>query len=130
LTLKSRPFTIGSAFFLEIIMGGHKTIRSTSYGTPPLHIPPPPTPDYIVTGELTPDATGNYFEAGVYGGKPYYRRADGTYFIWWSPDEEDWSITRELGDVGVDGFWFSTTIPSENFAPAWPATGIATVTAG
>lgn len=51
--------------------------------------------DYSINGELTPDATGNYFKAGEYGGKSYYRRSDGAWFIWWQVS--DWYISDALG---------------------------------
>lgn len=40
--------------------------------------------NYDVTGDLTPDGTGYFDEAGVHNGEPYYRRHDGAYFIWWN----------------------------------------------
>ena len=37
--------------------------------------------DYLVTGTLSPDATGTYAETGTYNGKPYYQ--NGIYFLFW-----------------------------------------------
>lgn len=40
---------------------------------------------YRVTGTLTPDATGDYQEAGTHNGQPYYRRgADDWYILWYT----------------------------------------------
>jgi len=59
---------------------------------------------YNVAGELTPDATGNYFVAGVYGGQPYYHRGDGAYFIWWYSLEHGWIISSALGSTPSE-YW-------------------------
>ena len=49
--------------------------------TPP---PPPPEPDYVVTGEITPDATGDYYEDGTHDGEPKYRREDSAFWIYYT----------------------------------------------
>lgn len=56
-----------------------------------------------VTGDLTPDGTGKYAPAGIHNGKTYYRRKDGTYFIWWD-GALFWYISIALGIVGA-GWW-------------------------
>jgi len=84
-------------------MGSHKTISASSYPIPTVPVPPP-VADYNVTETITPNANCNYFLAGVYGGKSYYRRVDGIYFIWWS-----------TGAVG----WVISVNPSSLFGPYW-----------
>lgn len=86
--------------------------------------------DYQVTGSLTPDATGNYFVAGTYNLKKYYRRADGAYYIWWyaGPLGAQWVISNELGVVG----WLRGSMDIEGpYIPYGGGTsGTATVSAG
>ncbi len=64
--------------------------------------PPPIVHDLIVTGTLGPDATGDYDEAGIFNGQPYYERTDAAYFIWWwpipSPPSSFWFLTNVLGN--------------------------------
>lgn len=38
---------------------------------------------YVVTGSLTPDATGTYLRNGYEGGKPAYEREDGAYWLYY-----------------------------------------------
>jgi len=105
-------------------MGHGKGKSATYYEKPPV-----PIADYHVTGTLTPDATCNYWYAGIYNGKPYYRRADGAWFIWW----------------GIAPLWYLTEVVGDTTGPAWRradpeiigayvpyegAIGIATVSAG
>jgi len=67
---------------------------------------PPAQPiAYNVTGTLEPDATCNYIEAGINDGKPYYRRLDSAFFIWWSAGFESWTISKNLCEEG-EAFWF------------------------
>lgn len=63
-------------------MGGHKTIRGSSYPTPTAP-PPPPVADYHVTGNVVPDCTCNYFYQGEHNDYPYYKRVDGAFFIYY-----------------------------------------------
>lgn len=62
---------------------------------------PPPVADYNVTTnpELSPDCSCNYFYAGTYNGQPYYRRADGLFFIWWDEEDKQWTINAEVGNI-------------------------------
>ncbi len=83
-----------------------------------------------VSGDLAPDGTCTYFKAGTYEGKPYYRRSDGKYFIWWYEGPDYWIISVTLGDA-VPGNWYRVAIdilgPYQPFAPF---TGVATVAPG
>ncbi len=97
-------------------------------------VPPAPEPDFIVTGTITPDATGNYFDAGVMNGQPYYSRDDLAYHIWYHfqmpPGLHFWEIDTVLGGTGP-ARWYKATGPFESAAgpylPAGTATGTATV---
>lgn len=64
--------------------------------------------DYEVTGDLTPDVTGNYAYAGEYGGKPSYYLMDNGWFIWWDIAGR-WAISSERGVTGGD--WWSRVDP-------------------
>ena len=61
--------------------------------------------NYVVTGTLSPDATGLYVENGVYDGKAAYERADGAYWIWWWSGENRWAISTAQGYL-EDGVWW------------------------
>lgn len=84
-------------------------------------------PSAKVTGTLVPDSTGSYNVAGMFGGKNYYRRKDGAWFIWWQGPAA-WIISEDLGVPGV--FSWSRIDPSEegDYNPIGGAAGIATVT--
>lgn len=110
-------------------MGGHKTISGSSYPTPAAPVPPP-VADYHVSGTLTPDATCNYFLAGIYNGQPYYRRADGAWFIWWYTSANYWIISPELGETPITGYWYKAPTITGDYTPVPAAVGIATVSAG
>lgn len=86
--------------------------------------------DYHVSGVLTPDATGNFFEAGTHDGEPYYRRDDNAWFLWWSDFDHEWVISNLLGVYGVD-YWnrFDVEIAGD-YNPSAHAVGIATVASG
>lgn len=63
-------------------------------------------PKYEVTGELTPDATGTYQDAGEYKSKRSYQRAPDGFFIWWD-GIDTWTISAILGYPGVE-YWTRT----------------------
>jgi hypothetical protein len=110
-------------------MGGHKTISGSSY---PVPIPPvpPPVPDYVATGNPSPDCKGNYFLAGIYNGQPYYNRADGLFLIWREPLLNTWYITKILGEE-LPYCWTHIDISILGiYVPLPPATGTATVSLG
>ncbi len=97
---------------------------------------PPRPPDLVVTGELTPDVTGNYFETGTYGGQPFYKHVELDWFIWYDPGMEPiiytWRITQAPGDT-TDPTWYKTTAAFEpvtgSYLPLGGTIGTATVTA-
>jgi len=104
------------------------TTRRRFLATLPAPGEPPPAADYIVTGTLTPDATGNYLEDGTYNGRPAYRRADSQFWIWWSPATLWWFLSPAKGDDSTCWIrWFDTV--EGDYWPMSNATGIPTVTA-
>jgi hypothetical protein len=110
-------------------MAGQKTIATTFI--PPPSVPtPPPVADYHVTGINNPDVTGNYFLAGTFCGKPYYKREDDGFYLFWTEEGAAWRITDNLDEFTDNYFWREeATIEGLYFlGGAW--TGTATVTAG
>lgn len=61
----------------------------------------PPPVDYEVTGTLTPDSTGDYYEDGTHNEQPKYKREDGAYFIWYESAMPSWLISDTPGDSTV-----------------------------
>ena len=83
------------------------------------------SPDLIVTGTLDPDATGDYFEDGVYAGYTKYSREDDAYALWtisYPPVISHISVTA--GTEG-DAFFYKLT---EGITGAYIAVGTATGT--
>ena len=60
--------------------------------------------EVVVSGTLSPDATGTYTAAGMYNGVPYYRRTDGAYYIWCYLPSVRWQLTVALGLLGSGRF--------------------------
>jgi len=84
----------------------------------------------IVTGELTPDATGDYKYGGTFGGTSYARRVSGGWFLWWYGLITSWIISNELGIVGTEYWRREGAQPLGLFTPLSDATGYATVSEG
>ena len=62
------------------------------------------SPDIVVRGTLSPDATGEYFMSGQHNGQNYYVRSDGAYVVWFEPDPftlDQWRISVSLDDDPV-----------------------------
>ena len=104
-------------------MGGHS---AKSFRITPAPIIPV-TPDYIVTGELEPDATGEYFEDGLYNGQMSYAREDSSWFIYFF--ENTWIISKAKGSQ-PDYVWWLRSSPeiAGTYSAEEDATGEATVT--
>lgn len=105
---------------------GHGKGKSAGSGPGPT----PPVADYSVHGTLTPDATCNYWEAGIYAFLPYYRRVDGAYFIWAMTPAGDWIINHQVADFLGPMFrrWGANIVGI--YLPILGATGNAHVTPG
>ena len=87
-----------------------------------------PTPDYVVTGDLSPDATGNYYANGDFGSKTAYERADGSYWIYWSVGDNIYFLST---DKDPNWGWFNDSGNiTGSYAPFIGTTGTATVTVG
>lgn len=82
-----------------------------------------------VTGITIPDVTCTYHRAGVQDGKPYYRRENGEYWIWWHELGSYWVISRTV-DVLNNPRWLRIDPVIEGvYLPVVPAQGIPTVVA-
>jgi len=84
---------------------------------------------YVVTGTLYPDATGKYFYAGTYRGKPYYRREDGEYFIWWYSILSYWILSAAADGVLSAFYWYRNAPIVGEYEKKGTATGTPTVAA-
>ena len=87
-------------------------------------------PDYdcVVTGTLTPDCTGGYFEHGTFDGKPLYRKDNSSWYIYWDEYEAGWVIQQEYGSVESDYWVRHYPNPFGEYEPGEPGFGTATVT--
>ena len=73
-----------------------------------------------VTGELAPDATGDYVRGGTYGGHDYYRREAGGWYLWYWSVSQSWVISDEVGGGNDDehAWWgapFQADIESDQY---------------
>lgn len=85
--------------------------------------------NHNVEGTLAPDATCNYAQAGVHNGRPFFRRGDNAYSIWW--DGFWWTLTDAPGLYNTE--WRSIPFivrPSQDFQALVAATGWATIAMG
>ena len=82
-----------------------------------------------VTGVLTPDATCNYPYGGLHNTRPYWRRQDGLFHIWWSVQSSAWFISELLGTPGSQFWSRQDPSPLGDYDPT-VATGTATVAVG
>lgn len=87
--------------------------------------------DYNVSGAITPDATGDYFETGTFEGQPYYKHETAEWYIWWWSEYETWAISAVLGEkVLLDAWYRIDPAIAGAYDPAGSHEGTATVTAG
>lgn len=86
-----------------------------------------PEKNYEVTGELAPDSTGAYADAGEHNGKRYYQLAGNGWFIAWDGDTT-WLLSEVLGVVGARGWRRIDPDIEGNYDFYGTATGVATVT--
>lgn len=78
-----------------------------------------------VTGTLSPDATGTYYQDGVFSQQPFYVRDDGEYIVFYSSVLSKWVLAPPGDDVGLPD-WRRTTLEGA-YTPTAPATGTATI---
>ncbi len=94
--------------------------------------PTPAAPDFIITGTVTPDCTGDYFYAGDYGGMPSYKRQDSAYSLWGTfrpPPIFFLLLISTTLTPPTDPWWAKGLSPNflGNYGPQLGAIGIATV---
>jgi len=82
-----------------------------------------------VSGILDPDSTCTYLKAGTYNNQPYYRRLDGSYFIWWDGTDQ-WYITKVLGHTPPLRWQRIDPSILGDYTPGPGSTGTATVSVG
>jgi hypothetical protein len=81
-----------------------------------------------VSGELDPDASGDYKSDGTWNGREAWAREDGNWYIWWQASNVAWVLSQEKGtDLPIDDpFWYGDFMPGLDpvvFAPYPPASG-------
>jgi hypothetical protein len=84
--------------------------------------------DYKVTGELTPDAAGDYWYAGEWDGYHYYRRGNDVYYIY-ELEYGCYRISPILGGENIPAFSNMYSGILGEYQPIVGAEGIATVSA-
>ena len=84
---------------------------------------------HTVTGELSPNATGDYDTAGVCGTKNYGYRPSPNFYLWYDPPFDNWLISAVLGVPG-NQYWTSDAGIIGTYSPGGIATGVATVAKG
>jgi hypothetical protein len=90
----------------------------------------PAIPDFVVSGDILPDAKGDYFSFETYSEKPEYRRDDGLWFIWWD-GFESWNIASLAPPLHGPSWWTrGFPDPVGEYDPQDDATGNAIVSAG
>ena len=90
-----------------------------------------PSSKHIVTGTLSPDATGDYFYDGIFNGKPSHKRTVGdTYYLYWfSTPVNGWAISTAKSTAAPWNGWYRSDPNIEgDYLPVGPAQGTATVT--
>jgi hypothetical protein len=75
------------------------------------------------TGALTPNATGDYIETGVYDSHAYYHNAAG-YFLWWSQADDRWYVSIALGLKGLLGWMGNTSAQINTYNAEGTALGV------
>ena len=83
-------------------------------------------PTVQVTGTLTPDATGQYYNSGTYEDMPAYTHINGIYHIWLA-DGLLWTINSEIGNAETAFLWQTEDDQFGLAAPYGTATGTATI---
>ena len=100
-------------------MAGQKTIGATFIE---------PTIYYEVTGDPVPDCKGKYVFDGIFAGKKSYARIEGTFFISWYADWNDWIITDIKGSI-ISLVWRNQThLITGTYSPGGEVEGEAFVT--
>ena len=85
-----------------------------------------PNPTVQVTGTLTPNAAGQYYESGTYEELPTYTHINGLYHIWLM-DGIFWTINSEIGNTETAFLWQTVDDQFGLATPGGTATGMATI---
>lgn len=86
-------------------------------------------PAYNVTGTMSPDCKCNYFYVGEHNGKPYYRRGDGAFYLWWNTVALScWVISVEM--VFIGNLWFKQGLIQGEYTSSGDYIGIPIVLYG
>jgi len=103
-------------------MGGHKTISCRS-DIHPVIIPPPP--DFVAEPAPVcfPELSGNYYYAGEFNFKPYYKHQTEDYFIWYDEVYFSYCINMALGETFTPGFFCYLEVVPGYYYPDWGAFG-------
>ncbi len=107
------------------------SLRNRRLRPQPVEEPSGPTPDKIITGTITPNATGQYFQIADYLGWPCYQSADTLWFISRFELFGPWTycLTMAPGDY-LPATWFRpgyANSPDGDYQPLIGVTGVATV---
>jgi hypothetical protein len=110
-------------------MAGQKTISSTYHE--PLPPPPPPPPDLVITGDGGAESpNGDYNEAGIENGKPYYTSLTTPFFLWYDLVTPAWILNTTLGSVIGDLWYLEAVNPEGSYTPVSNYSGNPIVAAG
>jgi hypothetical protein len=80
-----------------------------------------------VTGTLTPDATGTYYQAGVFNEQPFYVRPDALYLVFWNNSLNKWIIAPPGEDSGLPYWQSASTVIEASYTAQSGAVGTAAV---
>jgi hypothetical protein len=99
--------TVTFGGFTEAGLNGEKTISEVISATTVDIVMPTECPDVVITGDITPDATGNYYYDGEFEGYPSYKHESGGWYITYafSGTSSNFVITgylsNEKGELGA-----------------------------
>jgi hypothetical protein len=96
--------TVTLGGFTEAGLNGEKTISEVISATTVDLSYDTVCPALVVTGELTPDATGYYYEDGEHFGKPVYKHESLDYYFWCDP-YDGWYISGPDKTNVTDHVW-------------------------
>lgn len=107
-------------------MGGHSPRScSVSFKRP---LPPPP-PDLLISCPGIPDVGTNFYIAGTYNGRSYYKNIPGTFYVW-RHIAGLWIISANLGSSTGGYYWRFEQFVEKLYKPELPFVGYAYATLG
>lgn len=87
---------------------------------------PPALGDLLLSGTLSPNASGYFHLVGGHEYQPYYHNPAG-FFLWWDSSDSYWYISILFADKGSAWFYRDNTDPLGDYAPGGTATGTGTI---